>query len=73
MLFVLIGLSLAVLLNVWVTFSYSRKIIDSLKINDAPQPRQEENDIHYMLNNRLLDIQNRRYSVQRRIRRDNDA
>lgn len=40
------------------------KLLQSLNVQKEHQELQNENDIHNILNSRLLDLQNRRYSLR---------
>ena len=52
----------------------SYKRISKISLENAVRKQEdflkEENEIHSMLNSRLLDIQNRKYSIQRGIKND---
>ena len=58
--------------SILVTVFYSRKIIQTILEKSKIEPvHQEKSDIHNILNDRLLDIQNRKYS--KRFRKENDV
>lgn len=59
--------------NIILTFSYSRKVLKVLNEKNIEQISQPENDIHSILNNRLIDLQSRRYSVQSKVIRKKDG
>jgi len=58
--------------SILVTVFYSRKIIQTLLEKSKIETlHQEKSDIHNILNDRLLDIQNRKFS--KRFRKENDV
>jgi len=68
--------SILILINIWISLFYSKKILKLLLLKrddrTAQVTQQDENDIHGLLNSRLLDLQSRRYSVQPKLRGKNE-
>jgi len=48
---------------------FIRKFIAERQEQDSQQSQQEAQDIHNILNNRLLDLQSRKYALQRGAKR----
>lgn len=70
--FVTVAAFLLLLLNVLIALLFYKKIskrLDLLESNEKEKSNQaNEKDIHTILSSRLLDIQNRKYSVQQKFR-----
>lgn len=60
-------------INIIVTIFCSKKILNAVNKKEISQAPQPENDIHSILNNRLIDLQSRRYSVQSKNFRKKDG
>jgi|GEM_PF-2590438 len=73
--YLLLTLFLSTVFNVVVSvfnlrqLVFIRKFITESQEQDLQQSQQEAQDIHNILNNRLLDLQSRKYALQRGTKR----
>lgn len=65
MLYMILSLQFALFVSYIVTFLYLKKEVKQLLLKHHKDDYQSP-DIHSMLNDRLVDLQNRRYSISRK-------